>query len=203
MKLVVIALSVQSLVILGSGVKESDLPSLFIPQPAEAQRVAPDGAQSVRLGEGGQQVYRQLPYLPLENQYVNKETRQVDSNNNLVNRLIRYHVYVKRRPPNYRLDWKLTLADYLGANELMEETLYPGSDTLRQNPLKGDRAAIRRLKREQRDALVQTLVNIFNPNSPARSAPALNASPQPSTAPSPAATPSQQPRPGDAQLLMP
>lgn len=203
LKLVVIALSVLGLVILGSGVKESDLPSLFILQPAEAQRVAPDGAQSVRLGEGGQQVYRQLPYLPLENQYVNKETRQVDSNNNLVNRLIRYHVYVKRRPPNYRLDWKLTLADYLGANELMEETLYPGSDTLRQNPLKGDRAAIGRLNREQRDALVQTLVNISNPNSPARSAPAPNASPQPSTAPSPAATPSPQPRPGDAQLLMP
>jgi len=41
-----------------------------------------------------QQVYKQLPYLPLENQYVNKETQQVDSNN-LVNRLIRYHVYVK------------------------------------------------------------------------------------------------------------
>lgn len=204
LKLVVIALSVLGLVILGSGVKEPDLPSLFTPQPAFAQRVAPSGAQSVRrLGEGGQQVYRQLPYLPLENQYVNKETRQVDSNNNLVNRLIQYHVYVKGRPPNYRLDWKLTLADYLDANELMEERLYPGADTLRQNPIKGDRAAIRRLNREQRDALVQTLVNVFNPNSPATSAPLPNASPQPSTAPSSPATPSQQPRPGDAQLLMP
>lgn len=204
LKLVVIALSVLGLVILGSGVKEPDLPSLFIPQPAFAQRVAPDGAQRVRrLGEGGQQVYRQLPYLPLENQYVNKETRQVDSNNNLVNRLIQYHVYVKGRPPNYRLDWKLTLADYLDANELMEERLYPGADTLRQNPIKGDRAAIKRLNREQRDALVQTLVNIFNPNSPATSAPLPNASPQPSTAPSRPATPSPQPRPGDAQLLMP
>ena len=204
LKLVVIALSVLGLVILGSGVKEPDLPSLFTPQPAFAQRVAPSGAQSVRrLGEGGQQVYRQLPYLPLENQYVNKETRQVDSNNNLVNRLIQYHVYVKGRPPNYRLDWKLTLADYLDANELMEERLYPGSDTLRQNPIKGDRAAIRRLNREQRDALVQTLVNVFNPNSPATSAPLPNASPQPSEAPSRPATPSQQPRPGDAQLLMP
>lgn len=204
LKLVVIALSVLGLVILGSGVKEPDLPSLFTPQPAQAQRVAPDGAQRVRrLGEGGQQVYRQLPYLPLENQYVNKETRQVDSNNNLVNRLIQYHVYVKGRPPNYRLDWKLTLADYLDANELMEERLYPGADTLRQNPIKGDRAAIKRLNREQRDALVQTLVNVFNPNSPATSAPLPNASPQPSEAPSRPATPSPQPRPGDAQLLMP
>jgi len=43
---------------------------------------------------------------------------------------------------------------YLGANELMEETLYPGYDTLQKNPILGDRAAIKRLNREQRDALV-------------------------------------------------
>jgi len=41
----------------------------------------------------------------------------------------------------------------------MEET-YPGYDTL-QNPILGDRAAIKRLNREQRDALVQTLVNVL------------------------------------------
>jgi len=42
-------------------------------QPAEAQRVAPDGTQSVQARGGGQQ-NTSLPLLPLENQYVNKET---------------------------------------------------------------------------------------------------------------------------------
>lgn len=202
LSLVVIALSVLGLVILGS-LPESAQPSLFILQPAFAQNVAPKGSQSVKIQDAWQQVYQKLPYLPLENQYVNKETRQVDRNNNLVNRLIRYHVYVKRRPPNYRLDWKLTIADYLGANELVEEALYPGRDTLRQNPLEGDRAAVKRLNRKQRDALVQTLVSIFNPNPPATSNPSPNGSPQPSTAPSPATTLPSEPQPGDAQMLMP
>lgn len=175
LRLIVTTLSVVVLIIL-TGFKES------IP-PAIAQRVTPGSSStSVRISDVWPQVYQQLPYLPQENQYVNKQTRQVDSENNLVNRLIRYHVYVKGRPPNYRLDWKLTLADYLGSNELMEETRYPGYDTLRQNPIEGDRAAVGRLNRKQRDALVQTLVNIFNPNS---STPAPSTSPQPSTAPSP------------------
>lgn len=145
---------------------------LFNSQPAFAQ---------IRLSDIGQRVYKQLPYLPLENQYVNKETRKIDSDNTLVNRLISYHAYVKGRAPNYRLDWKLTLADYLGANEIMQEGLYPGYETLRENPLEGDRAAIKRLNRQQRDALVQTLVNIFNPNY---STPASKTPPQPTTTPS-------------------
>jgi len=61
--------------------------------------------------------------------------------------------------------------------------------TLYKKSILGDRAAIKRLNREQRDALVQTLVNVFNPNSPATPAPAPNPSPQPSISPSPAATP--------------
>lgn len=195
-KCVVTALSVVSLIVLGSGVNQSPQLSLFSPEPAYAQ--------NARQQDVWQKVYQQLPALPRENQYVNKETGEVDSDNTLVNRLIRYHVYVKGRPPNYRLDWKLTLADYLGANELMEEQVYPGFDTLQENPLEGDRAAIERLNRKQRDALVQNLVSIFNPNYPATPAPASNASPQPSTAPSPAGSSiSPPPRPGDAELLMP
>lgn len=194
--LLVTALSVVGLVVFGSVVKESAELSLFNPQPASAQ--------SVRPREVWQQVYQKLPNLPMENQYVSKETGQVDSDSTLMARLIRYHVYVKGRPSEYRLDWKLTLADYLGANELMEETVYPGYDTLRENPIEGDRAVIGRLNRKQRDALVQTLVSFFNPNEPAPSTGATNSSPQPSTTPSPAARPIlPQPRPGDAQLLMP
>ncbi len=129
------------------------LSSWFSLAPADAQRVNPN--------EVWQQIYKQLPYLPRENHYISQETGKVAQNNTLVSRLIRYHIYVKGRPPNYRLDWKLTLADYLDANEVMYEESYPGNDTLRQNPFAGDRAAIRRLSREQRNALVQALVNAF------------------------------------------
>lgn len=132
---------------------------LFVAQPVIAQSFPVEGVW--------QQVYQQLPDLPKENQYVSKITGKVATENTLVSRLIRYHVYVKGRPPVYRLDWKLTLADYLVANEVMEDSQYPGSDTLRTNPIEGDRAAINRLNRKQRADLVQTLVDIFNNNASA------------------------------------
>jgi len=137
----------------------SQLPhsSLLGIQPAVAQRISPSDVWQL--------VYQQLPDLPKENQYVSKESGKFAESNTLANRLIRYHVYVKERSPIYRFDWKLTMADYLGANEIMYDTTYPGNDTLRQNPIEGDRKAIASLSRHQRDALVQTLVNIFNPNS--------------------------------------
>lgn len=154
-----------------SGVKE-------LAKPAFAQYIAQGSSpQSPTSADIGQQVHKQLPFLPLENRYVSKQTRQVNTENNLVNRLIQYHVRVKKRPPNYRLDWKLTIADYLDANELLEETLYPGYETLQQNPIQGDRAAIKRLNRKQRDALVQTLVKIFDPNYSTTAVPASNTSP--------------------------
>lgn len=163
-------MTVMICLVLISGVQESATPAaLYI-----TQGISP---QSPISADVGQQVYKQLPFLPLENRYVSKQTRQVNSENNLVNRLIQYHVRVKGRPPNYRLDWKLTLADYLGANELLEETLYPGYETLQQSPMPGDRAAIKRLNREQRDALVQTLVKIFDPKYPTTAVPASNTSP--------------------------
>jgi hypothetical protein len=165
------------------------------------------------------QVYEVMPDLPLENQYVNKETREVSQNNNLVSRLIRYHVYTKGRTPVYRLDWKLTLADYLGANERISASVYPGADVLRTNPLEGDVAAINRLTRTQRDNLVQALVTAFSPTAasnpdqptpnpvpsdPAATPvlpPAVAPSPSPTVAPSPVVP--REPRPGDAQLLVP
>jgi hypothetical protein len=145
-----------SLAILGI---HSSLPGEFSwgLQPALAQQVKPD--------EVWQEVYQQVPDLPKENQYVSNKTGKVAEDNTLVGRLVRYHLYVKGRLPNYRFDWKLTLADYLGANELMQESVYPGADTLQQNPFENDRAAIRRLTLAQRQALVQSLVNIFDPRS--------------------------------------
>ncbi len=145
---------VLGIVLLGSGMGESIHTSFLDPQKAIAQGFIKSDAW--------QQVYQQLPNFPRENQYISKETGKVAENNTLVSRMIKYHVYIKQRPPNYRLDWKLTLADYLGANEIMEDGSYPGNDTLRKNPIEGDRAVIKRLKLRQRDALVEALVNAFN-----------------------------------------
>lgn len=127
---------------------------------AMAQRISPTDVWQL--------VYQQLPDLPKENQYTSQKTGKVAENNTLIRRLIRYHLYVKGRTPKYRLDWKLTLADYLDANEIMYELSYPGHDSLRQNPLVGDRNAISKLTRKQRNQLVQVLVNIFNPPSAKR-----------------------------------
>lgn len=167
---------------------------------------APATAQIPGYQDVWQQIYQQLPDLPLENQYINKETGKVDPNNTLISRLIRYHLFVKGRPPNYRLDWKLTLADYLDANELMSEGSYPGYDSLRKNPMEGDRAAIQRLTRQQRNALVQALVNVFSPNPTAESQPESRPTPasnnptvKPET-PNSRSVPSQA-QPGGADLL--
>jgi hypothetical protein len=168
--------------------------------------VQPLVAQDLRVGEAWQQVYQLLPDFPLENQYINRETGKVAESNTLISRLIRYHIYVKARPVNYRLDWKLTLADYLGVNERMPASTYPSADTLRTNPFQNDVAVIRSLNRTQRDALVQTLVNIFTTREGA-SAPTASPTPQVPNAPpvpvAPLAAPQRDPRPGDAHLLLP
>jgi hypothetical protein len=163
----------------------------------------PIGAQDVRVSDAWQQVYQKLPDFPRENQYISRESGKVAENNTLMGRLIRYHIYSKSRPVNFRLDWKLTLADYLGANERMSAATYPSADTLRTNPLQGDVAVIRSLDRTQRDVLVQTLVDVFTPKNNV-STPLVTPSPQPSTPPAitPVA-PQREPRPGDAQLLLP
>ncbi|MGD1912114.1 MAG: hypothetical protein ACFB2X_15030 [Rivularia sp. (in: cyanobacteria)] len=124
--------------------------------------IEPVFAQTIASSDAWRQVYQRLPEFPLENKYVSKKTRKISENHTLARRLIRYHVYLKGRAPNTRLDWKLTLADYLGANEIMYDSSYPGSDTLRKNPIDGDRAAIARLNRRQRNTLIQVLVDIFN-----------------------------------------
>ena len=195
LSLIAIALIVAALAVFNSGIPKSAPPTLLSLEPVMAQAIR-------RPQDVWRQVYQQLPDLPLENQYVNKTSGKVDAENTLVSRLIRYHMFVKGRPPNFRLDWKLTLADYLGANELMEEGVYPGGDTLRENPMEGDRAAIARLTRTQRNALVQALVNIFNPNAEEEAAPAPTTTQDSQTTPipNPRSTP-VLPKPGDAQQL--
>lgn len=123
-------------------------------------------AQAIVRSEGvWRTVYEQLPDFPRENQYISKETGKIAQENTLVSRLIRYHLYVKGRPPIYRLDWKITLAEYLGLTGALETSDYPGANKLKKNPAEGDIAAIRQLNRAQRDALVQALVNGFSTQS--------------------------------------
>lgn len=131
--------------------------------------IAPAVAQFSSRSIDVQQVYARLPDLPLENQYVNREGEA--SASTLVDRLVQYHIYTSGRSLNSRLDWKLTLADYLDANEWMQPGLYPGADSLRQNPIEGDRAAIKQLNRAQRDALVDALVSSFSAPAQVRAEP--------------------------------
>ncbi|MBH8552271.1 hypothetical protein I8751_07770 [Nostocaceae cyanobacterium CENA357] len=175
-------LMVVSVLVLGLGGGKLMPTNLLGIQSALAQRVSP--------GDVWQQVYQQFPDLPKENQYNSKDSGKIAANNTLASRLIRYHIYVKGRSPNYRLDWKLTLADYLGVNEIMYDSTYPGNDTLKQNPIAGDRIAIKNLTRQQRNALVQVLANLFNPGSQNTQVPNPNRS-----------APPQQPQQGGADLL--
>jgi hypothetical protein len=149
-------------------------------------------AQRVRADNIWQSVYTKLPNLPKENGYTSKVTGKVEAENTLVGRLIRYHLYVKARSPYFRFDWKLTLADYLGANEpmgLVDE--YPSAKTLKQNPLDGDTKQIRQLTLAQRNALVDALVSSFLPQRKAEPAspPAAQPAAQPSPQPSPSLAP--------------
>jgi len=185
---------------------------LLLPSAAEERKslflklagLQPAQAQFIRPRDVGQEVYERLPDLPLENQHISAETGEVDGDNTLIGRLIRYHIYVKNRPPNFRLDWKLTIADYLGAHEYLLDSEYPGHDSLRENPMESDMAAIASLTRSQRDALVGELVSIFNPNRSQAEEPVPTASPQaPPTNPNPRTREPIIPEPGDAQLLQP
>ncbi|MGV2826622.1 hypothetical protein [Myxosarcina sp. GI1(2024)] len=159
----------------------------------------PTNVSSIRPDAAAEIAYQRLAEFPLENQYLSQETGKVAQQNTLIERLIRYHQYVKDRPVNYRLDWKLTLADYLGVNELIPEARYPGSTTLTQNPYRGDRAVIESLSRQQRNQLVETLLSIYNPESEEINTNSA-AQPQPTSENN---NNTQFPQRGNADLLLP
>lgn len=175
--------------------------SLALSQRAPAQPVY------IQPEEFAPAVYEQLPPdFPRANTYVRRESGAVDDDNTLLSRLIAYHIYIKNRSPFFRFDWKLTLADFLGAHEAPSPTQYPSNNTLNENPLESDRDLIRSLNRRQRNELVQALVTVFNAD---RQRPTPAATPDASATPeTPAATPlprnPRQPRlpePGAADLL--
>ncbi len=131
------------------------------PMPRTAQPVLAQGLVDISSTQAAEQVYQMLPYLPKDNTYVSRQTGQVDPNNTLISRLIRYHIAVKGRSPLSRFDWLLTLADYLGANEPFEIYQYPSGHALTQNPALADQAAIQKLDLAQRHALVRALLEVF------------------------------------------
>ncbi len=173
--------------------------SAIVISPVSAQQ--PFVSQSVRPEAAATIIYQRLTYLPQENQYVAQETGQIAADNTLVTRLIRYHQDLKKRPTRFRLDWKLTLADYLGVNELMNLERYPGYSTLSSNPMENDVKAIRTLNRRQREELVDLLVSLYQPKKESSATPTTPSEPESS----PESTPSKPTlsKPGDAQLLMP
>ncbi|MGL6139235.1 MAG: hypothetical protein ACRC2M_18215, partial [Planktothrix sp.] len=72
---------------------------------------------------------------------------------------------------------------------------YPGQEVLKENPLVGDQKAIQQLNRVERDALVNTLAGLFNPN-------AVNIDPIPSTpTPKPPTPSGNSPESGGVQGL--
>jgi len=156
----VIALSLMALTVIGANaaqLQEAAGEGSWVSPQTIAQR-------SRNSRDVWRDVYEMMPEIPLENQYVNAETGERDEDNTLISRLIRYHIFIKSRPRPFRLDWKLTLADYLGAYERMVRETYPGASVLTENPLEGDQAAIAALSRQQRDRLVHVLTSVFNPN---------------------------------------
>lgn len=123
--------------------------------------VRPVLAQNINPKLAADEVYRQVPDFPLENQYIRKKGNKSAKNTTLISRLIQYHTLVKGRSPLYRFDWKLTLADYLGIYENIREETYPGHSYLKTNPLARDRKLIQQLSRQQRLVLIQSLSDIY------------------------------------------
>ncbi|MEO1147325.1 MAG: hypothetical protein AAFY26_17220 [Cyanobacteria bacterium J06638_22] len=168
--------------------------------------VAPANAQAVNVRDLAPLLYEALPYIPLENDYQDLEGDPAPQST-LLSRFVRYHTFTQQRSPLFRLDWKLTLADYLGQNETMFRDSYPNHNTLTENPFERDIEAIRALTRAQREELVNTLVDLLNPRGSQPASATIEA--LPATPPSqqrPAAGTGspvpQEPRPGDAELLL-
>jgi hypothetical protein len=154
---------------------------------------------TLRPEAAARQVYAQIPDLPRANTYTRSDTGMLDPENTLISRFIRYHQDVKKRFTDIRLDWQLTLADYLGAHEAIVVERYPGSNTLTANPMTTDIELIQALNRRQREQLVTVLVRIYNPDLSTSPAPTPSPSPIPNPRPSPRTPPLSQP--GDANLL--
>ncbi len=123
-----------------------------IAQPTPIRRVNPTAIAT--------RIYQQLSDLPLENQHISEDTGTAATGNTLVSRVIRYHIYIKNRSTVFRLDWKLTIADYFGAFERIAADRYVDYG-LRSNPYENDIVAITSLSSAQRNRLVNAIYEAF------------------------------------------
>lgn len=154
--------------------------------------------QTIRPTVAAEQIYQRLSFLPLENEYSDRTSGDIVTNNTLMLRFIRYHEYVKSRPLGYRFDWQLTFADYFDINEPIKANRYPGYKTLAVNPLEKDREFITQLTRDQRNQLIDTLLAIYSPQDETFEQPVDSSNDsieKRNTEPS-------LPQPGDADLLL-
>ncbi|MGP0128780.1 MAG: hypothetical protein ACTMUB_05795 [cyanobacterium endosymbiont of Rhopalodia musculus] len=192
MRLLVIFLLSASLVI-GGGRFRFSRDGNFKVQSVSAQTLRPEEAAAI--------VYEQLPYLSREAQYTRNDTKNINTVQTLISRFIRYHRDLKRRAPSIPLDWKITLADYLGVNESIQKDSYPGSSTLPSSPMETDVEAIQELNRHQRQELVDVLVSIYAPKQKKLKVPTIQIEPIPELSqPTPTISPGLS-KPGDADLL--
>lgn len=194
LKLLVIFLLSASLVLGGGQLKFTQNGDLSL-QPVNAQTLRPEQAATM--------VYEKLSYLPKENQYIRQETGEIDPEHTLISRFIRYHQDLKRRSTSFSLDWKITLADYLGVNESIKADRYPGNSSLQGNPMEADIKAIRELNRRQRQELVDLLISLYKPKPQKPKLPQTQTESTPeSFEPAPPIGPGLS-KPGDAELLAP
>ncbi|MGF1601413.1 MAG: hypothetical protein ACFCU8_05220 [Thermosynechococcaceae cyanobacterium] len=135
------------------------------------------------------QVYEQHPEFPLENQYVRSRSGKAADDVTLVSRLIEYHTLVKGRSPKFRLEWKTTLADYMGLNDYLRAEEYPGHAYLKSNPMEQDVTVVQSFNRQQRSDLIQALADLYGGPVTASSEPKTSAPGLPPSAPPSAPTP--------------
>ena len=89
------------------------------------------------------QLYLQYPDIP----------KASEANTTLLSRFIDYHLATQTRPPQYHLDWELSMADYLSASygERSNLAIVPGTD----------RQVMQTLSQEQRHSLIRSLEQRF------------------------------------------
>lgn len=117
-------------------------------------------AQTNRIQQAAEVIYAELPNFPSENTYVSGDG--AEPQNTLIRRMLAYHIHTQGRSPRSRLDWKLTLADYLDLNEPMYAGVYPSANVLTVNPHQRDREIVQNLSREEREALLLAIFKAFD-----------------------------------------
>ncbi len=111
-------------------------------------------AQRIRdIPEKAEQIAELVPNLPAQ------EERE-----KWLQRILLYHVRTKGRLANSRFDWRLTFADFLGANNPMYADQYPPGDT-EENPLNSDRELFQAMSRQERNEFLAAILEVYGNNS--------------------------------------